>query len=59
MKLKSQIAIEAENAKEKMKYYYKKAEDDVESHDWALYYEGMRAALEWVLESRTIDNHCV
>lgn len=59
MKLKAQIIAESDLAREKMREYTKAADSDPKAEEWACYYEGMAIALNWVLESRHEENHCV
>lgn len=59
MKLKAQIIEESDNAYRKMRELYKAAKDDTKAHEEAIYYEGIRVALNWVLESRNDFTHIV
>ena len=66
MKLKAQIIEESDAAIYKMKEYTKAAKDETKTQEeatkareWAAYYEGMKIALDWVLESRNDFTHIV
>lgn len=66
MKLKAQIIEESDAAIYKMREYSKAAKDETKTQEeiadarlWATYYEGIKVALDWVLESRNDFTHIV